>query len=273
MSAACLASSSLGTPRAPHRAGRPAQQPSLRVARGEALPHHLGARSIAAIAFVALAGVAREVQLGVAHRARDLAHPRRWLAPARLQNRPPRARSNTRKDPHGAASPATLRETTRLCSAAHEPSPLVSVLFFALLSGSAIGCAPAIGDDCETALDCSSQGSRQCDRTQPAAIAPHGLRARHLPEDSVCVKFRPRSSVSPSPTAWPSASRTTLPRRRRLHLHHRRRVRRRGSRGARQGQRQFCSVPLLMMSPPPEEDASVPDADLPDPSTDDAGNN
>jgi hypothetical protein len=56
----------------------------------------------------------------------------------------------------------------------------------------AIGCAPAIGDECETALDCSSQGSRICDRTQPSGYCTiEGCEEGTCPEDSVCVKFRP----------------------------------------------------------------------------------
>jgi hypothetical protein len=56
----------------------------------------------------------------------------------------------------------------------------------------AIGCAPAIGDECETALECSSQGSRICDRTQPNGYCTiEGCENGTCPEDSVCVKFRP----------------------------------------------------------------------------------
>lgn len=56
----------------------------------------------------------------------------------------------------------------------------------------AVGCAPAIGDECETALDCSQSGSRICDRTQPAGYCTiQGCERGTCPEDSVCVKFRP----------------------------------------------------------------------------------
>ena len=54
------------------------------------------------------------------------------------------------------------------------------------------GCAPAIGDACETPLDCSSQGSRLCDRTQPGGYCTvRGCEQGTCPEDSVCVAFRP----------------------------------------------------------------------------------
>lgn len=69
-------------------------------------------------------------------------------------------------------------------------SPLALVL--CALAAIAVGCAPAIGDDCESALDCSSQGSRQCDRTQPGGYCTiAGCERGTCPEDSVCVRFRP----------------------------------------------------------------------------------
>jgi len=69
-------------------------------------------------------------------------------------------------------------------------SPLAIALVLA--AASAVGCAPAIGDECETALDCSSQGSRQCDRTQPHGYCTIvGCERGTCPEDSICVKFRP----------------------------------------------------------------------------------
>ncbi|MDD9935975.1 MAG: hypothetical protein OXT09_20355 [Myxococcales bacterium] len=63
--------------------------------------------------------------------------------------------------------------------------------FIALLCAS-IGCSPEIGDDCETALDCSSQASRLCDRTQPGGYCTiRGCEKGTCPEEAVCVKFRP----------------------------------------------------------------------------------
>jgi hypothetical protein len=53
-------------------------------------------------------------------------------------------------------------------------------------------CSPAIGDPCETVLDCSSQASRVCDRTQPSGYCTiAGCERGTCPEDSVCVKFHP----------------------------------------------------------------------------------
>lgn len=54
------------------------------------------------------------------------------------------------------------------------------------------GCGKEIGSSCETSLDCSSQGSRLCDRTQPHGYCTlRGCEKGTCPEESVCVKFRP----------------------------------------------------------------------------------
>jgi hypothetical protein len=55
-----------------------------------------------------------------------------------------------------------------------------------------VGCAPEIGDDCGSALDCSAQGSRLCDRTQPGGYCTiQGCEKGTCPDEAVCVKFRP----------------------------------------------------------------------------------
>ena len=56
----------------------------------------------------------------------------------------------------------------------------------------ASACAPAIGDDCETGLDCSSQSTRLCDLTQRGGYCtlPNCERGT-CPEEAVCVQFRP----------------------------------------------------------------------------------
>ena len=65
-------------------------------------------------------------------------------------------------------------------------------LFGLLISLVLVGCGQEIGDACETALDCSSQGSRLCDRTQPHGYCTlRGCERGTCPEESVCVKFRP----------------------------------------------------------------------------------
>ena len=62
----------------------------------------------------------------------------------------------------------------------------------AVLALAGVGCAPAIGDDCGSALDCSAQGSRLCDRTQPGGYCTiQGCEKGTCPDEAVCVKFRP----------------------------------------------------------------------------------
>jgi hypothetical protein len=68
----------------------------------------------------------------------------------------------------------------------------LSLLFSLALLVPLVGCGNEIGDACETALDCSSQGSRLCDRTQPHGYCTlRGCEQGTCPEESVCVKFRP----------------------------------------------------------------------------------
>lgn len=62
----------------------------------------------------------------------------------------------------------------------------------AVLALTCNACAPEIGDECESDLDCSAQGSRPCDRTQPGGYCTiQGCEPGTCPEESVCVKFRP----------------------------------------------------------------------------------
>jgi hypothetical protein len=79
------------------------------------------------------------------------------------------------------------------CYAAARMNPdVVHPLLCAAVVFAVSACAPEIGDECETALDCSSQGSRLCDRTQPHGYCTlRGCESGTCPEDSVCVKFRP----------------------------------------------------------------------------------
>jgi hypothetical protein len=68
--------------------------------------------------------------------------------------------------------------------------PRVLWLFLIVLAASA--CGQNIGDACESALDCSSQGSRLCDQTQPNGYCTiRGCEKGTCPDNSVCVKFRP----------------------------------------------------------------------------------
>jgi hypothetical protein len=78
----------------------------------------------------------------------------------------------------------------------YAPAPMSShplgLLLFAGVSLAAFGCAPEIGDACETPLDCSAQGSRLCDRTEPGGYCTvSGCEHGTCPDESVCVSFRP----------------------------------------------------------------------------------
>jgi len=71
---------------------------------------------------------------------------------------------------------------------------------FALAALLSLGCAPDIGDSCETSVDCSQTADRLCDVSQAA----HGgyctvfdCEPGECPEDSACVLF----GASPSPSS------------------------------------------------------------------------
>src|SRR5437773_953709 len=53
-------------------------------------------------------------------------------------------------------------------------------------------CGKKIGDECQTSVDCSPNGDRSCDRSQPGGYCTiDGCDQRSCPEDSVCVRFFP----------------------------------------------------------------------------------
>lgn len=59
------------------------------------------------------------------------------------------------------------------------------------------GCLPKIGDDCVTDIDCSSQGDRICDTTQPGGYCTlANCDPTSCPSDeSICVSFNATRSV------------------------------------------------------------------------------
>jgi len=64
--------------------------------------------------------------------------------------------------------------------------------FACLCLASAAACTPELGDDCSNSLNCSSQSSRECDRTQPGGYCTISPCERDTcPEEATCVKFRP----------------------------------------------------------------------------------
>src|SRR4051794_9900702 len=74
-------------------------------------------------------------------------------------------------------------------------APFLRFVFCAGLASAGFGCAPEIGDDCGSALDCSAQGSRLCDRTQPHGYCTiQGCERGTCPGEAVCVKFRPNQA-------------------------------------------------------------------------------
>ena len=67
-----------------------------------------------------------------------------------------------------------------------------------LLVCSVSACAPEIGDECATALDCSASGTRLCDLTQPRGYCTlEGCEADTCPDEAVCVQFGRRIDGKP----------------------------------------------------------------------------
>lgn len=72
--------------------------------------------------------------------------------------------------------------------------PLRHTLAIALLAlGSTLGggCAPEIGDACDTSVDCSVNGDRICDIAAPGGYCTvANCEDGTCPDDSLCVEFR-----------------------------------------------------------------------------------
>jgi hypothetical protein len=68
--------------------------------------------------------------------------------------------------------------------------PLEAVILAVTVLTGALGCEAIIGDPCKTNYDCSEDGDRVCDRTQPHGYCtildcePNGC-----PTEAVCVQF------------------------------------------------------------------------------------
>lgn len=61
---------------------------------------------------------------------------------------------------------------------------------FALAALPAMGCKAIIGDACQTNLDCSEDGDRVCDRTQPNGYCTIlDCEPNTCPQEAVCVQF------------------------------------------------------------------------------------
>jgi hypothetical protein len=67
--------------------------------------------------------------------------------------------------------------------------PRFRTLFAALAIGLA-GCQPQIGDPCTSSIDCSAQGDRLCDTSQPEGYCTEfNCEPDTCPEESVCLGF------------------------------------------------------------------------------------
>ena len=69
------------------------------------------------------------------------------------------------------------------------PQPL-SLLAAVLLAAFAFGCTPKIGDGCTTSTNCSAQGDRLCDTTEPGGYCTlFNCEPGGCPDDSLCINF------------------------------------------------------------------------------------
>jgi hypothetical protein len=58
-------------------------------------------------------------------------------------------------------------------------------------------CGRSIGDDCETNVQCSAQGDRQCDLSQPGGYCTvEGCDRTSCPDDAVCLRFFPVEALT-----------------------------------------------------------------------------
>jgi hypothetical protein len=65
--------------------------------------------------------------------------------------------------------------------------------------GLVAGCAPKIGDHCSISTDCSANGDRLCDTTQPGGYCTvFNCEPNGCPDESVCVAFNEKSCPDPS---------------------------------------------------------------------------
>jgi hypothetical protein len=63
--------------------------------------------------------------------------------------------------------------------------------FSSFVLASLAACAPAIGDDCESSVDCSLNGDRICDISYPDGYCTvPSCEMDTCPDDAVCVQFR-----------------------------------------------------------------------------------
>lgn len=66
-----------------------------------------------------------------------------------------------------------------------------ALLLSLVVAATSLGCAPAIGDSCESSVDCSVSGDRICDIASPGGYCTvGGCDPDTCPDDAICVEFR-----------------------------------------------------------------------------------
>jgi hypothetical protein len=61
----------------------------------------------------------------------------------------------------------------------------------------ATACGKSIGDGCSTNVECSAQGDRQCDLSQPSGYCTvDGCDVTSCPDDGLCVRFFPPQALT-----------------------------------------------------------------------------
>jgi hypothetical protein len=73
------------------------------------------------------------------------------------------------------------------------PVAMLAVVVAAMAVSATAGCGDQIGDSCQISSDCSAQGDRFCDTTQPGGGYCTVVGCDHgtCPEEAVCVRFFP----------------------------------------------------------------------------------
>jgi hypothetical protein len=82
-------------------------------------------------------------------------------------------------------------------------------LLLALLALSAVACGKSIGDDCTTSVDCSQDGNRDCDLSQPGGYCTiNGCDEKFCPSESVCIRVFPYEAQGTTSCDWLTANQT-----------------------------------------------------------------
>ncbi len=79
----------------------------------------------------------------------------------------------------------------------YAPAPMRSWIVPSLLLCGAlsVGCAPQVGNPCQTSLNCSITGNRVCDTASPNGYCTvYGCDDGTCPAEAVCVRWRPMES-------------------------------------------------------------------------------